>query len=67
MACDNPAYQQITVKRIELKENTAYQTVHHPAASPQYEYIPHVGVVGEDGVGSKKRESPDYEDVSDLK
>ena len=66
MVSDNPAYQQITVQRIELKENTAYHTVHHPAASPHYENIPQVGVVGEDEVGSRKRESPDYEDVSDL-
>ena len=51
---DNPAYQQITVQRIEMKENTAYHTVHLPAASPQYENIPQVGVVGEDEVGSKR-------------
>ena len=48
MVSDNPAYQQITVQRIELKENTAYHTVHPPAASPHYENIPQVGVVGED-------------------
>ena len=65
MVNDNPAYQ-ITVQRIELKENTAYHTVHPAVASPQYETIPQVGMLDKSPQCIKEKDSPDYEDVSNL-
>ena len=63
---DNPAYQQVTVQRIELKENSAYCTVHPAAASThQYEDITQFRVEEKhEGECSKESGSHVYEDVS---
>ena len=62
---DNPAYEQVPVKKIEtnLKENPAYHTVHPSAVSSLYEDLTHFGLMSGHNVCSREKENPDYESV----
>lgn len=66
MVSDNPAYVQVTVQRIELKESIAYHTVHPDTASTHYEEIPSVGGLGEHGKCIKEEENAVYEDAAKI-
>lgn len=64
MVADNPAYEQVTVQRFELKENTAYQIAYPAAISHDYEELPQFGVMNQQRRYSREGVCPDHENVN---